>query len=749
MALKSYLNPLIKWWWMLVVSTVLAVGTTYVLTRHLAPVYQARTTLVIGNILSNTSGGDIGQAQQLAGLYTTLAQQDAIREAAREALHIPKMPAYDVHVSGNGVFIDIVVTDTDAQLAQAAANELAHQLVLKSPSAQQIGSPRIAFVNQQLDDLETGIRKTESDIQAKQTELNNATSASQIASLQADLKALQDKYSSQQTTYANLLATAPQNYTNIISIVEPATLPMTPVGPNKLLLLAVAAAAGFMLAAGTAYLLEYLDDAIKSAEEASQVFQSPVIGAVPVLEKRYAQGLYLVQQPHTPAAEAFRSLRTNLEFAGVDQPLRSILVSSAGPGDGKSTVSVNLALTMAQVGKRVVIVDADMRRPNLPTFFPVPNRPGLSDVLSGQVSLSDALRQSDEGGVTVLPAGTLPPNPAELLGSQKMEHVLVSLQQAYDVVVLDSPPFLVADAWILSAKVDGVTLVVQPGRTSRHAAHAMMEQIRRGRARLTGIVLNRDSRWSGGYYNYNHSYSARPEPDGRWHNVVAWLAKLFPWAVEASEPAPAQAVTTVEAALPQKRPSAAPAQPGKAISAQRARQALDLLAALSHEQATLRNLPELLKRVLQLTMDGVGAASGSIVVLDGCGRVLSGALAYSGEVYSPNAAALADTVERGLAGWVIDNREAVLISSTGDDPRWLARAWDRDRSRFRSAISVPLYVGENVFGAMTLVHPRAGQFAEDDLTLLRTAALCLGFNPEAMVPGNPLPCIKEQEPEPA
>ena len=714
MELKSYVMPLIKWWWLLVLSTGVAIGSTYMFTRHLPPVYQARTTLVIGNSLNDPTGAGIGAAQQLAGLYASVAQQDTIREAARQALQLPKLPTYQVQLTGNGVFIEILVTDTNPQIAQLAANELAHQLVLRSPSAQQAGSARAAFVNQQLDDLQAGITTTQAEIQAKQNELGSASSAAQISSLQSDLKALQDKALTLQTTYANLLATAPQSYSNIITVAEPAALPQVPVGPNKLLLMAVAAACGFALAAGTAYLIEFLDDTLKTPDEISQTFQAPLIGIVPVLGKG-VHGLFVAAQPRAPGTEAFRSLRTNLEFAAVDQPLKTILVTSTGAGEGKSTVSVNLALAIAQSGKNVILVDGDLRFPCVHTFFSIPDHPGLSDVLGGQVGLMEAAQLPPEGGIHVIAAGNLAPNPAELLGSKKMEHVLASLQETYDVVVVDGPPFLVTDAWILSAKVDGVVLVAQPGRTSKHAARGMMDQIKRGRARLLGLVANRVQRQGSDYYYNNYQRPAREAHNGHRRGQVdradarngqkLWPRLLSRWA-GASKGSASEADAD---------PGEAPTRLADRVAAERARKALDMFSAISHELTVPCGQPELLKRVLQLSLEGVGASSGSMVVLGQNGQVTCGAVAYAGKVYAPVPQQLAETVDHGLAGWVIQNREAVLVSSTRDDPRWLARDWDQGKNSSRSAISVPLAADKQVFGALTLVHPRAGQFNEADL----------------------------------
>lgn len=212
-----------------------------------------------------------------------------------------------------------------------------------------------------------------------------------------------------------------------------------------------------------------------------------------------------MSNPRSPIAEAFRSMRTNIEFAGVVEPVRTILVTSPGPKEGKSTVSANLAAVMLQGGKRVVIVDCDMRRPRIHKLFGMNNRTGLSGLFRGQANLNDVIERRLKN-LYVLTSGTIPPNPAELLGSKLMDKILTGLTELGEVVILDSPPLVVTDPVVLSTKVDGVILVVNPGKTKKEALKAAMMQFERSEARILGVVVNQIGKNASYYYDYYYSH---------------------------------------------------------------------------------------------------------------------------------------------------------------------------------------------------------------------------------------------------
>jgi polysaccharide biosynthesis transport protein len=290
--------------------------------------------------------------------------------------------------------------------------------------------------------------------------------------------------------------------------IEPAGIPGSPIQPQPVRSGLIGAAVGLLIAGVIAFLFEYLDDSIKTPEDVQRHLHLSVIGLIGEMELQKGEkaGIYVSEYPRSPIAEAFRTLRTNLEFAAVDHPLKSILVTSANPSEGKSTIAVNLAAVIAQGERQVILVDADLRRPSTHRFFRIPNRMGLSEVFRHHIDVKSALTPIEDLPMKVLTCGTVPPNPAELLGSQKMGEILKDLKTLADIVIIDSPPFIVTDPVSLAAKVDGVVIVLEPGGTRIDAAQAMLESLQRSGTRILGVVLNPIKRRGAGYYSGKYRY---------------------------------------------------------------------------------------------------------------------------------------------------------------------------------------------------------------------------------------------------
>lgn len=196
--------------------------------------------------------------------------------------------------------------------------------------------------------------------------------------------------------------------------------------------------------------------------------------------------------PKSPSAEAYRILRTNIQFASIDKALKSIVITSSGPGEGKSTISVNLAAAMAQNNKKVLLVDTDLRKPNLHTFFEMDNSKGITNVLSENIEYTKMIRHTDIRNLDILTSGPVPPNPSELLGSQKIKLLLFELQSIYDMVLFDSPPVgLVTDAAVLSTITDGVILVCSAGQTTIENAKNAKALLNKVNVNILGVVLNK------------------------------------------------------------------------------------------------------------------------------------------------------------------------------------------------------------------------------------------------------------------
>lgn len=492
MELKEYIQPLLKWWWMLIAATFIAAISTFFVIWRQPPIYQSQTTLVVGRSFSqpNPSSMDFYQSQNLAAWYADLARRQPVRQATMDALGLTWLPSYTARALPNSQLIEIVVTDTIPERAQIVANEMANQVIRQSPAYQREDQEQEEFIQSQLRTLEADITLTKDEIAKKQEELGGLFSARQISDTQAEIRGLETKLSSLQSTYANLLGNSNRGATNTLSVVESANLPRTPVGSNKAMMVLISAAIGLALASGAAYILEYLDDTLKNATEVKKLLKLPVIGHIPEVEKGQNDSTYLTKNPRSTVAEAFRTLRTNLEFASVDNPLKVILVSSAAVGDGKTSVSSALATIMAQGGKTVLLVDADLRRPSIHRYLGLSNKNGLTDVFRNSIELHEALQTWNLEKVMVIPGGEPPPNPAELLGSKKMDIILDSLRKVADVVILDGPPFLVTDAALLASKVDGVLMVVRSGHSRKNEVLYSIEQLEAAGARVVGVALN-------------------------------------------------------------------------------------------------------------------------------------------------------------------------------------------------------------------------------------------------------------------
>jgi capsular exopolysaccharide synthesis family protein len=277
----------------------------------------------------------------------------------------------------------------------------------------------------------------------------------------------------------------------------------------------LAAVVGIMLAAGGLVLREALDDTIRTPEEISDRFRLPILGVINHQNGNGGTPITLAE-PHSPTAEAYRTLRTNVSYSSVDHPLRSLLITSSEPGEGKTTTLSNLAVAFAQNGKEVIVADCDLRHPRLHINFKLNNRRGMSN-LFGQSSfmLDGSCQVSGVENLSVITAGSLPPNPAELLGSEKMRAILAAMVENADVVLVDTPPALaVTDAAVVAPMVDGVLLVVRPGKTRASAVKRTLELLAQVGANVIGVVLNDvvTSRSSYGYhYKYYRNYAAYQE----------------------------------------------------------------------------------------------------------------------------------------------------------------------------------------------------------------------------------------------
>ncbi|MEQ4204258.1 polysaccharide biosynthesis tyrosine autokinase [Actinopolymorpha sp. B9G3] len=290
--------------------------------------------------------------------------------------------------------------------------------------------------------------------------------------------------------------------------------PDQPVSPQPVRNIGIAALLGVLLGVGIAALRESLDTTLRSADDLANLADAPVLGSIPFDPEAKEKKLITSLEPHAPRVEAFKVLRTNLQFVGIDQPNKIFVVTSSVPGDGKTTNACNLAATLAQAGQRVVLVEADLRRPRVGEYTGLESALGLTTVLIGRTRLESAIQRWGPDGIPVLTSGVLPPDPAELLHSRALAELLAKLREHFDSIIIDAPPLLpVTDAGILATQADGTLLVVRYGKTTHDQIRGSVARLNSVNARLIGTLLNRSpQKGDGGKYGYGYGYGTGYAP---------------------------------------------------------------------------------------------------------------------------------------------------------------------------------------------------------------------------------------------
>ena len=343
------------------------------------------------------------------------------------------------------------------------------------------------------------------DIEAKDA---SATQAQKIA--QADAEELSSYLEEIETPKGK--SSTPVKAT----VVDPANLNLDPVSPRVPLNLGLAAVIGLLVGVGIAILRELLDTSVKTPDEIEELTSSALMATIPFDNETSRVPLITGQNPHAPRAEQFRVLRTNLQFIDIGAEIGSFVITSAVPGEGKTMTSANLAIALAQAGRRVLLIDGDLRRGRAAEVFGLERSVGFTTTLIGRTDLADAIQIHSESGVHVLASGPTPPNPSEVLQSPATQELLSRLRAAYDIVLIDAPPLLpVADAAILSRDTDGAIMVVAYGRTSREELRQARNRLDGVGARLLGVVVNKAPRRGGRAYGYAAEYTYEYAPTGK------------------------------------------------------------------------------------------------------------------------------------------------------------------------------------------------------------------------------------------
>ena len=518
---RTYLHLLTKWLWLLLLGTFVAAAAGLGVSLQMTPQYEADVSLLVSNgqISPNTAYNDLLAGTQFAQTYVQIIQQRPVLEATIRGLGLATTPEalakrITARVVPNTQLLDLKVRAAAPDQAALIANKLADVFIQQTEARQQGAlEASTQYLEDQLKSLEGQVADSERRISELRSQPASAGQKADIAAEQSRLATFQSSYS---TVLKNVqdIRLSNASVAGSVSVVQPATPPVRPVSPRIPLNVGLSALLGLLAAAGLVTCFEYFDDKLSSPERVHDSSGLNTLGRLPRV-KTAKRGRVSIAAS-SAESEAYRKLRTNLEFCTLDEPWRTLLVTSPGPGDGKTTVASNLARMMAEEGKNVLLVDLDLRRPSVHTEFGLENFRGVTNLLlDDRADVNAYLTLTDCSGLRLLTAGPLPPNPAELLGSGRFNELLETLRARFDAVVLDSSPVLaVTDPALLSTRVDATLLVVNAQRSRVRQLRATVEALQTVGARLLGVALNcLQADAPGSYYAY-YDYRANGPRNG-------------------------------------------------------------------------------------------------------------------------------------------------------------------------------------------------------------------------------------------
>jgi len=495
MDLKQYLLILWRRKWVIVITTLVTLVVVIIATLKTTPIYSATATMRVASTSSGSiTSYDYMYADRLMNTYVKLATTRPVLDELEQKLNLSELPPIEVKTLSQTELIQITVEHSNPETAALAANTLAEILINQSLELYTgSGESSLEILSEQVSSMEEEVNQARATYTNLVENSPEDTEAIQTAQEMLDLK--QQMYSSVLEQYEQTRLRASLR-ANSVSVVEPAFPPPDPAKPRKELNIALGFIVGAVGGLGLAFLFENLDTTLYTTDQIEAVTKLPSIGRVPQLGK-----LNSFDDMNTDFSygEAFRRLRTNI--LSVEFPVRTLMITSARPREGKSRIVANLAFVMAQSGRRVVVVDADMRVPTQYKLFNIENNVGLSSILEQNARFTDELQSSDFQGVYVIPSGPLPPNPSELLGSDQMKLLIEKLKNTFDLVIIDTPAILaVADAVILAPMADAIALVICRGKTSRGDVRSVQTQLSKINGRFIGVIENKAEHTNGYYY---------------------------------------------------------------------------------------------------------------------------------------------------------------------------------------------------------------------------------------------------------
>lgn len=540
MELKDYINVIINRRWIIIATTAAVLAITLIFTFIQAPVYEAKVAVLSefntasDSVLGSFFRTALFNPDRYISTQAEIIQTYTMAQAVESALQAKYEENARLRQEGEDVFIpdevpgaselagmvnlvqtqntdvfDIMATNTDPLLARDIAQTYAEEYI----ASRQLSA--IRELSEARRELWNRIQEVEDEIERAMEEARQYTQGNVPTTVLNEAQRAVSLWVSLYEKYITLRIAESLEQRGL-EIIQPAR-PGVKTSPRPTRNAVLAIFLGLILGVGLAFLVEYLDSSLHTREDFEKYYDTTIIGEIPCIEADTLPQNHIIyfERPQHPAVEGYRNLRTNLQFLNLEGETRVILFTSAGPEEGKSTVMINMGAALSEMGKKVLLVEADLRKPVLDRYFKVSPGKGISGVLAGTTTLDEAIQPTGYDNLYVLASGVKPPNPAELVASESMRSVLERVKQSADFILVDSPPVLAAsDAMAMAPMVDGVILMANHARADRESARRTSELLRRVNARILGLVINNialETKY--GYYHYYYYYYNPAPPE--------------------------------------------------------------------------------------------------------------------------------------------------------------------------------------------------------------------------------------------
>ncbi|MBN1526343.1 MAG: polysaccharide biosynthesis tyrosine autokinase [Candidatus Omnitrophica bacterium] len=521
--LQDYLRIIQRRRWAIFTFFVVTVFTVTIATFLMVPIYRATSTVLIDeetpdalSVRDNFALGSSGYIGYREYYQTQLEiiKSRAIAKEVYYVLQLANIPEFaeakdpielflkklKVEPSRNTRLVYIHFEDKDKEIATSAVNKLASVYAARN---------LIAISKNENVNL---IKNEYLKLQSKYSEMNKIYKDKhpQMIRLKQEIAQMEERMRKEQEDPFKATGLKSNN----VRVIDEAEVPKNPVRPKKAQNILIAMIAGLLGGVGLAFLADYLDNTVKTADDVERLAKLPLLGYVPTIESKYSEiekDKFVHLMPKSAVSEGYRAIRTSILFSSPEeQMIRDILVTSAGPKEGKSTTVSNLAITMASSGNTVLLVDADMRKPRVHTIFKIKNDVGLSSFLTGKAGLEEVVRKTDVPNLSIVTCGHIPPNPSELLGTKRMKEFIEQAKTKFDRIFFDSPPLtIVTDSVVLSGIIGNTVVVINSKKTSKSALHHSKQLLTNARANVLGVVLNNLVIERGDHYYSHHYYYSK------------------------------------------------------------------------------------------------------------------------------------------------------------------------------------------------------------------------------------------------